>query len=102
MRTKMYTSNGTDRFLVLEILEEDDLANVERFVGRSYSSGENGAPMLKTLNGTIPVHVGDRIVYTNGTITQEVEVGGEMYAEPYLIFNEHDFHEKFEGAVFVR
>lgn len=98
MKTKTHTSNGADRYLVLMVDDLETLADVERFAGSSYKVGEEDQPMVKTPDGDIPIHVTDRIVFTGGTMQSEFEIGGKLYSQPYIVFNETEFDEVFSGV----
>lgn len=102
MKTKAYTVDGSDRFLVFPVETEEDLKSVERFVGSDYRETGSGGPGVRSEGEVIPVEVGNRIVHTSATPQLPVYIQETEYQSSYLVYDEGYFNDVFKEVRVAR
>lgn len=102
MKTKAYTTDGFDRFLVFPVETEADLKSVERFVGSDYIETSAGGPGVKSEGTVVPVKVGDHIIHTSATPQLPVYIQETEYQSSYLVYDEGYFNDVFKEVRIAR
>lgn len=102
MRTRAFTTDGKNRFLVLEVATLDDMKNVPRFLSDDVEMGPDGNYVIGTLSGGETVHLRDYIVYLGATPQARVEIEGVMYKQKFKVFDRNTFRSIFREARVVR
>lgn len=97
-----FTTNGQNRFLVLEIDKVAEIEEIPRFVGGDAQKGSDGNYKLGPLSGGETVHLKDFIVYVGGKPGSPVEIEGVLYSQPFKVFDRDTFNSIFRSQPVVR